>query len=95
MVCKANQRAGKKWSLEDDEEEEEAPAEIIAEEMEIEETVEEVDPLDAFMQVSQNGCLNYLPTCTITFCLCCRIFRLRFARSRNLTFKNPKVSGWW
>lgn len=46
----ANQRAGKKWSLEDDEEEEEVPAEIISEEMEVQEAVEEVDPLDAFMQ---------------------------------------------
>ncbi|XP_045034713.1 probable ATP-dependent RNA helicase DDX46 [Daphnia magna] len=46
----ANQRAGKKWSLEDDEEEEEVTAEIISEEMEVQEAVEEVDPLDAFMQ---------------------------------------------
>lgn len=56
ILCKANQRAGKKWSLEDDEEEEEVPAEIISEEMEVQEAVEEVDPLDAFMQVFQNEC---------------------------------------
>ncbi len=62
-LCEANQRAGKKWSLEDDDEEEEEeklkaeptssePAEIINnEEMEVQETEEEVDPLDAFMKV--------------------------------------------
>jgi hypothetical protein len=64
----ANQRAGKKWSLEDDEEEEEEdgklksesakvePIEPINEEIEVQEAEDEVDPLDAFMQVLQNSC---------------------------------------
>ena len=63
----ANQRAGKKWSLEDDEEEEEEdaklkaealksdPLETIQEEMQVDEPqaeeADDVDPLDAFMKV--------------------------------------------
>ncbi|XP_046639989.1 probable ATP-dependent RNA helicase DDX46 [Daphnia pulicaria] len=62
----ANQRAGKKWSLEDDEEEEEEDGklktesakveaiETINEEIEVQEAEEEVDPLDAFMQDIQS-----------------------------------------
>ena len=60
----ASQRAGKKWSLEDDEEEEEEDskaktelvkqAEPVEEEMMevVEEQEDEIDPLDAFMQVT-------------------------------------------
>lgn len=63
-MFQANQRAGKKWSLEDDEEEEEEDGktkgeakletiETVSEEIAVvqEADEEEVDPLDAFMKV--------------------------------------------
>lgn len=60
FTAAANQKSGKIWSLENDEEEEEAaepmdtvPEEVAAEEEPIAPEEEEVDPLDAFMQVCE------------------------------------------
>ena len=64
LIATENQQTGKKWSLEDEDEEEEAEAEAEAEdeiEPEADEPIEvkmdvaaedDVDPLDAFMEVN-------------------------------------------
>lgn len=99
-LFQANQRAGKKWSLEDDEEEEEEeklkaepttsePAEIINnEEMEVQETEEEVDPLDAFMKVIKSCCDFVEGVIYSEFPF--RVSKVKFAKFKNLMCKNPK-----
>lgn len=89
----ASQKAGKKWSLEDDEEEEEEDSKMKAEaaKMETLETIEEetketeeeeeVDPLDAFMKVVVIY-LTEFPL-LIVFCFLQRVFKVKCAKSKT------------